>query len=283
MKSLFEYVNFRCYLADYYDFQKSNNPTFSYRNFSTKIGFKSKDFIYRVIHKEKLISDKSISMISKAIGHNETESDYFENLVKFNQTETPREKNRYYQRLDQLKEKILPKSKSRLLEKNQYAFFSEWYHPVIRAILEIIPFKKDFAWLAKQVHPAITAKDAKRSVKILENLGLIKKNLEGVFELTDKSVSTPTEVSSVALVQYYQKATHFASEAIGTLPKSQRNVSGLTLGISSKNYEKVVGKINQFRNEIARLATSDDEANQVFQLNLYFYPNSIPLKGKGKD
>ena len=45
MRDLFEYINYRRYLADYYRSRKEELPAFSYRYFCNKAGIKSPVFL----------------------------------------------------------------------------------------------------------------------------------------------------------------------------------------------------------------------------------------------
>ena len=52
---------------------------------------------------------------------------------------------------------------------------------------------------------------------------------------------------------------------------SERNISGLTLGISKDGYERIVERINAFRKEIAFLAEEDQDADSAYQLEICFF------------
>ncbi len=281
MKHLVDYFNYRCYLADYYDQQKAGNSNFSYRYFSNKIGFKSKDFIYRVIHKDKVISDKSIARISQAIGHSENEADYFECMVKFNQSKTAVEKNRFFKRLLQLKEKQLPKSKAVLLKNHEQGFFSSWYNPIIFSILGIVEFKGDFAWLASRVTPSISTREARQAVNLLEEFGFVTKCNKGIYTTSHSSVKTESELENLGLLNFYLHCANLARDAIEKMPRDERNISGVTLGISARTYDAIIQRTNLFREEITRLAEMDDEPERIYQMNLQLFPLSAPLKKRG--
>jgi uncharacterized protein (TIGR02147 family) len=47
MPDIFTYSNSRLFLKDYYGERKKAHPSFSYRYFANKAGFKSKTFIYK--------------------------------------------------------------------------------------------------------------------------------------------------------------------------------------------------------------------------------------------
>jgi len=280
MKAIFEYFNFRCYLADYYAHQKANHKHFSYRYFSNKIGYKSKDFIYRVINKEWPISESSAGKIAQAIGLDEKETEYFEYLVRFNQGKTAAEKNKHFKRLLQFKEKSSVTYKAKQLQAHQYDFFSKWYIPVVFNLLSIIEFRGKFPELAKLVKPKISAKEARGAVNTLVALGLAKCDEDGLYFLTDESISTGNELSSMGLLNFYLKGTELAGEAIANLPRDERHVSGVTVSVSKKTYLDLAEKINTVRQELAKMADNCTDPDRVYQLNFQMIPLSSSVNKK---
>jgi uncharacterized protein (TIGR02147 family) len=282
MPDIFSYTDFRKYLADYYDERKALSKSFSYKVFSEKIGFKSKDFIFRVINRGKKISRSSAFKISRAIGHSPEESRYFENLVSFVQAKTSGEKEFYFNQLSMNTKRKNGSSTVRHLDQKQLGLFSEWNHLAIRAIIELVEFKGDFAWLARQLYPEITPKLARRSVAYLEKIDLIRKDEKGIYRVTSKALSTDAEVQSVALAGFYRYCTVLTANALENLPRDKRNITGLTLGISKKSYDEIVDRVNRFREEIAEIANRDDEADSVYQMQFAFFPLSTTdgLRGR---
>ena len=88
---IYEYLDYREFLQDYYNFKKTSSNSFSLRVFSDKIGFKAKDFISRVMNGEKNLSPSSISKISNGLKKvnkktifRERKESFLKNIVKKN-------------------------------------------------------------------------------------------------------------------------------------------------------------------------------------------------------
>ena len=84
MASIFEYTDYRKYLADWFDGKKKSQPWFSYGSFAQKAGFNDKGFFHNVIHGKRDLTKESLVKVSQAIGHSKAEAEYFENIVFFN-------------------------------------------------------------------------------------------------------------------------------------------------------------------------------------------------------
>jgi len=231
MLRIYEYLDYRKFLADYYAEKRIKNPKFSYRTFADLAGFKARDFIQRVIHGKKNLSLNSVLKVSKALGLNEQESMYLNSIVNYAQAKNIKEKTFYFNQLSLIKEKKSVASKAQLLRKDQFELFSQWYHPVIQLIIEQSGFTGDYKTLSETLTPHITPGQAKKSIALLKNLGLILENEDGSLRSSHSSFITEQEVTSLALVNFYKTCTKFAAHAIETMPKDKRNASGLTMGI----------------------------------------------------
>ena len=271
-KKIFEYLDYREFLKDYYSAKKEANPAFSLRVFSDKIGFKAKDFISRVMNGDKNLSSQSIPKVASGLRLGKHETEFFIALVKFNQAETTEERNSAFGEMQAVLKVVRFAEKQHLLGHAQYMVYSDWKHLTIRSLIGMFGFDGDYEALAKRVHPRITAEEAKKSVKLLEDCQLIKKEKDGNYTLTESAITTGDRTSRLALRGYHQQCLKLAADSIDRDPPGTRHISGLTLGISQEGYERIVERINAFRKEIALIAEEDESADKVFQLQFALFP-----------
>ena len=271
-RKVFEYLNYREFLKDYYNSKKEANPAFSLRVFSDKIGFKAKDFISRVMSGCKNLSNQSIPKVAAGLRLGKHETEFFIGLVKFNQAETTEDRNAAFEEMQAALKVARFAEKQHVLGHAQYMVYSHWHHLTVRSLIGMFGFNGDYETLAKQVHPHITAEEAKKSVQLLEECELIKKDKSGKYVLTENSITTGNRTSKLALRGYHQHCLKLAAESIDRDPPGSRHVSGLTLGISQEGYDRIVERINAFRKEIALIAEEDQNSDKVFQLEFAMFP-----------
>ncbi len=271
-RKIFEYLDYREFLRDYYQSKKAKNPAFSLRAFSDKIGFKAKDFISRVMQGNKNLSAQSIQKISTGLKFGKRESAFFEDLVWFNQSETMEEKNRWFEKMQNELKIVRFAEGQHQLAFYQYQVYSHWRHLVIRSLIGMYGFQGDFEKLAKSVHPKISVEEAKESVELLEKCNLIQQKEDGSYELVNKDITTGDRTSRIALRGFHQRCLALGAESIDRDPPNTRNISGLTLGISQEGYEKIVERLSAFRKEIAQIADEDKCADKVYQMQLLLFP-----------
>ena len=90
-----------------------------------------------MIKGRKNLSKSSIIKLCEALKLSNTESAYFENLVNFNQANNFRERNYFYEKLDSIRPTNAEAGLSKRIRKEQFEFYSKWYHVVIRSIIGI--------------------------------------------------------------------------------------------------------------------------------------------------
>lgn len=271
-RKVFEYLDYREFLKDYYNSKKEANPAFSLRVFSDKIGFKAKDFISRVMSGSKNLSNQSISKVAAGLRLGKHETEFFTGLVKFNQAENTEDRNAAFEEMQAALKVARFAEKQHILGHAQYMVYSHWRHLIIRSLIGMFGFDGDYEALAKMVHPHVTADEAKKSVKLLEDCELIKKGDDGKYVLTESAISTGDRTSKLALRGFHQHCLKLAADSIDRDPPGSRHVSGLTLGISQEGYERIVERINAFRKEIALIAEEDKNSDKVFQLQFALFP-----------
>ena len=271
-KKVFEYLDYREFLRDYYNQKKEANPAFSLRVFSDKIGFKAKDFISRVMNGDKNLSSQSIPKVASGLRLGKHETEFFIGLVKFNQAETTEERNAAFEEMQAALKVVRFAEKQHILGHAQYLVYSHWRHLTIRSLIGMFGFDGDYEALARQVHPKITAEEAKKSVKLLEDCQLIKKDENGKYILTESAITTGDRTSKLALRGFHQHCLKLAADSIDRDPPGTRHISGLTLGISQEGYDRIVERINAFRKEIALIAEEDEGSDKVFQLQFALFP-----------
>lgn len=280
MPNIFSYQDYRQFLGDYYEEKKATHPTFSYQSFSQKAGFASKSFVFNVIKGKKSLSRNSVVKLSIAMNLSKTEAAYFENLVYFNQSTDFTERNFYFEKLNAIRPVTVEASQARNLRKDQYEFYSQWYHVVIRSLIDLYPSINDPQVLARMVYPPLTPKQVQKSIELLLRLELIEKMKDETYRINSRILSTGEELHALAVQQFHLLSLENASKALQILPKNERDFSGLTLGISAEAYEKICSEIKLFQDRVLAIAEEDKNSDRVYQLNLQLFPVSVVTKTK---
>ena len=274
MPDILTFTDYRKFLASYYEEKKAGNASFSYQSFARKAGFTSKSAVLNVIKGRKNLSKVSGLQLAEAMGLNKRESTYFEALVSFNQARNFKEREFFFEQLNAVRPQSAQAGSAKRLRQDQFEFYAKWHHVVIRSLIDAIPFGGDYKRLASLVYPAVTPRQARASVQLLQRLGLIDKGEDGSFRVTDKVLTTGPDVASLAVQRFHLATMELAAQALQRLPAGERNFSGLTLGMSKEAYGRILDVIFECQKKIMDIAGKDEKPDGVYQLNFHFFPVS---------
>jgi uncharacterized protein (TIGR02147 family) len=274
MPKIFRYTDFRKYLKDVFNELKDNNHGFSHRQFSQRLGLSTSNFIWLVMQGKRNLNQALCIKMSEIFKHTPKESEYFENMVNFLQAKTHKEKDRYFSRMMALRKN----SNIGKIDEDHYSYFSNWYNPIIRELVTRKGHNKnDFLSLARRVRPQITENQARKSVELLLDLGMIKEK-GGSFVESNPIVSTGPEVSSLAVANFHRAMGHLAVESLDSFQKDKRDITACIVGLSKDSFEKVKEEIAACRSRILNIAAAEQNASCVYDINLQLFPLTIEEK-----
>lgn len=270
---IYNYLDYRKFLADIFLEKKSREKTFTYRYLAEKVGLKSVGFITWILQGKRNLSERLVLRFSEALALNKQETTFFEILVRFNQARTNLEKKRYFDKLVSLN-----RPSAIITDAEQYEFYDKWYYSAIRELIGVIDFKGDFRLLANQLIPSITPTEARKAVELLLELGFIHKNSDGLYTRKDQTISTGQSWKSLAITNYQIQAFELGKKAVDAFNKSERELSTMTLSCSLTTFKSMQEKLKNLRFEFAEMAQADESADRVLQCNLQLFPLSKSME-----
>ncbi|NLG15846.1 MAG: TIGR02147 family protein [Fibrobacter sp.] len=281
--SVFNYTDYRRYLADYYNERKRSSKAFSYRFFARKAGINSVGLYKDVVEGRQNLGRALIFKFSTAMGHSKKEAEYFENMVFFNEASSVEERAMFFERMV-----ACQKIKASIVDSTRYEFYQKWYYSAVRSLISLGKFsdnESDCRKIAKILNPRIRPEEAMRALSVLQRLGFIRKNDEGIFELVDAVITTgvlkpDANVTALNVINFQKEITALANDALDRFGTGLINLSTLTLGISDASVKVIKEELAAVRDKIASIAEKDAGADRVFQLNMQFFPLSESCRGK---
>jgi uncharacterized protein (TIGR02147 family) len=273
MVNIFEYTDFRTYLKVFLADAKDRNPVFSHRFLARKLGLATPNLILLIIQGKRNLTPTVCFKLSEFMKHTCKEARYFERMVAFEQGKTHEERNAHYTAMLDLKRTVTTAP----LERQKYEYYSNWFNPVVRELVVAPDFSGDFKALAKNVSPPITPPQARRSVKLLLELGLITKNGKR-YKQTDPLVSTGPVTDSIAVANFHRKTAFLAAESFDRHSRQERTITSCTLTLSEEHFTILKQEIADLRKRALELACEPIAANRVYQMNMQLFPVSKTIK-----
>ena len=276
MKDILEYTDYRQYIADYYADRKAKTA-FSWQEFAKTAGFSSPVYLKYVSEGRFNLSAEAASRTAQAMHLADYEREFFVKMVELGHAKNDDEKRVAFSKMVSIAES----RKAKIVDGESFRFFEDWKNPVLRELAPAMPGARPLA-MAHACRPEVSAAEVSESLSFLVKANLLQKDKDGNYAQTDKVVTTgPMEFTPLAVRGLHRQMGEFAIDAIENVPQDERHFSGLTLGITREAYEKIVQRIAEFRKDIIAIATSETATEEVYRLNVQFFP--MTKKSANKD
>ena len=276
---IFEYLDYRTYLEDFFAHRKEQDPDFSLRGFSKSPGLSlsSSSFISAVMKGRKNLSQGLRLRFGRAMGLGPAEMEYFELLIQFNQSKTADEKSHYQAQLSRFHG-----SRARWLNESQQRFYAKWYYAVVWHYFGLHQDQNSPARIAKSIFPPLQAQEVEEAVRALLELKLIKKLANG-YAVSDRHLAAGKAFHGEPAREYHQAFLQLALDNLERMPSAERRFSVTSFSISARGCERVRERMEALRAEVREMAEKDDgrgaSGERVYAMALQLFPCSLEEPG----
>jgi uncharacterized protein (TIGR02147 family) len=268
---LFDYLEYRAFLRDYYALMKRTRRAFSFRAFSRRARLGSPNHLKRVMDGERNLSPAMATRFAEALGLHGDAAEYFVQLVRLGQAKTSAERSRVYERLKTFK----AYRGTRTLDHAHAAYHSTWYMPAVRELAGREDFEADPEWIASRLVPPIKASEAKAALSTLLEIGLLKRNASDRVVQSEPLITTGPEMHALHIASYHRMMLLKAAASIDEVASERRDISSVTMLVGEGGMRRLKDKIRRFRRELLELALTEPKPTQVIQMNFQIFPLSV--------
>lgn len=267
MKPVFEYLDYRIFLKEAFDERKGSDPFYSYRVLAETLGLDTSN-MFRILHQEAQLPPRCQPRVLDFLGLSGRSAEYFSLLIAYAR-----------ERGVAAKQEILGKALSlrdverRQLEEEKLAsYFGNWWAVAVRSLLEVTEGRCVPSELSRRLSPSVSEAEIERSLKVLLELGLVKKASSGRLVLTETHVTAGGEVKTKALRNYQSEILALAAESLERFPKEQRDVSTITLAVDASTFAEIREILRECRRQIQKRVEEAKKPDRVMQLSMAFFP-----------
>lgn len=276
MKPVMEYQNYRVYIRDYYAERKVRSG-FTWRDFAKAAGYSSPVFLKLVCDGKSNLSDVGVERVASAMGLVGVDLQYFRLLVEFNQEKDSAKKKIVFKKMRE----VAKEGSMEIVGEDQFDYYESWVNPVVR---EMAPQMGDAtpAKIAEKLAFDTQTAEVKKALSLLQKVGLLRKGERG-YEQAAKSITTGNlEVARLSVREMHRQMGELAVRALDEIPMNERDISGLTLGVSENAFYRISQEIADFRRRISSIVMEDSGENRVYRLNVQLFPLTKDFRG-GRD
>lgn len=236
--------------------------------------------LVKILLGKRHISFGNVKQFGRLCGFSAREEKYFETLVNFDKARSESQSKVYFEKLLSLKG-----HSSKQVEEHQYEYFKKWYYAALRSLLDFYEFKgDDFKRLGEQLNPRISENETRQAIALLEKLGFIAKNQDGVYRVSEAHVSTGEKWRSLAIRNYQKEIIALSLHSLERDAQESRDISTLTMSVTENGFKEIKELIKEFRAAVIKRVDEMhlETRDRVYQLNMQLIPlsHADPKHGK---
>lgn len=263
------FICYRDYLYHLYSELKSHLGEYSYIKLATDLGFAPTGIIHQIIKGRRNLTTNTGKKIADVIGLKGPERQYFMTLIEHNNSKSPQAREEAFESLL----KIKAKTSSGKITDDLLEYVKEWYHPVIREMVGLPNFQSDPVWIAKSLFPAIRTDQARKSLELLERLGMIHFSKgKSSWVQKDDVVQTDHEVRGMIAYRYHLGMIDLGKHAVTASNRAERDISGITFRLAEDKIKKLKEKLYEVQQEILASEETSENTDQIYQINMQLFP-----------
>jgi uncharacterized protein (TIGR02147 family) len=264
---IYDYQDYRKYLASYYREAKSLDRLFSHRFVQESVGAASTGWFSDLLKGRINLTGTHLLRLARMLELSPIETDYFESMVAYAQASSLEDKTRYMERMLSFNE-----VKVDLVGRDKFEYFGKWHHAIIRELLFIHDFTGDYRALAKLLHPAITPAQARHSIALLKRLGFIRLDAAGRFRPSNAVLKKDTTSKSLHLASFLKTNMQLGIEALDRVEREARDISSLALVLSEEDFRRAKEEIKALRKRLLKWGEKTALNGKVYQCNFQIFP-----------
>lgn len=265
MPIIFEYMDIRHFLQDFFKYRKTLNPKFSYGMWSQQLGFSNKTLLRLIVLGKRKITPKTRQRLKDFFNFDAHSEVYFEVLVDYSQTSSSTQKNALGQQLIQLQRKRFVQPET-LLEQS---VLKDPYSPMILTLINSSESALSSEEIAKIIK--LPLERLGQILEVLEAEGQIKRR-EDLYEPVNSTFKIPDLFGSQGLRKFYSYWLQKSVSAID-LPYEVRRFRSLQIVLNQEEFEELNKSFQNFVVEnLSRFEHNCIDDRKLYILNTSIFP-----------
>jgi uncharacterized protein (TIGR02147 family) len=157
-----------------------------------------------------------------------------------------------------------------------------WYHYAILELTRLHHFKPNTCWIARVLE--ITPDEVNLALSRLIRLGLLEMvDRDRWVDKSGDATASVAEFSEVAVRQLFEQTRRLMLGALGNVPVGRYEHTSTTLALCTDRLPSVLEKITRFRRELIDLLAQDSTRDDVYQLEINFFPVTTLQRDEDND
>jgi uncharacterized protein (TIGR02147 family) len=264
--NLFEYLDFRLYMRDYYLMRKHLNPHYSYQYITQKYNLGSRSHFYDVLHGRVLTAKYLAKYLLIFEFNSEREKEYFSALVHYNQSSSREDQEKAFATMVRSSEKLRTMS----LDGQSISLFSHWYLPIIYQAMEIYSGQSSLDEIYSGCSVHISENEFLTGVQLLKENNWISYQENAGWQLRHHHLRLDKRDNNIFLQNYHyslleEGRKHYLNKEEG------QNLLSVSVGIEKEQLGEVQKILKEAQQKISLLSRKNDKGEELWQVNIQLF------------
>ncbi len=264
---IYSYHDYRQYLKDRVEYEKSVQPRFSLRTLAGLVKV-APGFLPMLLSGSRSVTSEVLERIGTELGLNKEERKYLQDLRTI--AESPSQALRL-QALEGLqKSKSYGEKNPREVEMREY--LTHWFNVTIREMVNLEDFQLDAKWIRSRMRVKVSLSEVEQAIKFLLDNGFIKKTANGKVVVAEKKLECTGSVLRLVFSQFHREMLSLASNALDTVPYEERSITGLTFPIPASKYKEIFKILDETLDRIDAISAESKGNDSVYHVGISLFP-----------
>ncbi|WP_290732157.1 TIGR02147 family protein [Fibrobacter sp. UBA3629] len=270
--TIYDYTDYRDIIRDFYLEKKNGNGRYSYSVLGQAIGLNA-SHVFCIVEKKRNLPVRCVPAVKRILGLTGRAARYFDLLLAASRTKSEKTKTEIL-----AKAFLLRDVKTHSLADKEQKYLSDWWTPVIRALIEVNQGKVDAKEISESLEPSIEEDKVQESIDILNELGFIQDLGNGRVKLADAHINIAGEQRAQAIRQFQANVMQIGARSLNTIDPADRDISTLTMAVDQQGFEDIKAMIQEFRKDVQIRVDKCGKPTRVLQMNLALFPVAFNKK-----
>jgi len=269
---IFEYLDLRLYLVDFYRFRKTHESGFSYEKWTQEMGFRSRSYLRAVVVGKKPLHESLLLPLTKSLQLDGDGIDYLTVLLGYSIAPSPELKESYGRQLLQKWRAQI----QRIEVPDISEFLSDSLIPVVFTYLSFEDASSDLALMAKHLHCEITRLQKALRCLVWQKLveGSLDENGQVLYTTVSPFFKIPSLPNNLALRSFHREGLKQAEQAIEK-PSAERKYYATFVAMDETQFLKFQELVQEFNDRMLSTFNSPElKEKKIYRVNTQVFPVS---------
>lgn len=268
--SIYQYLDYREWFRAIFESHRQTNSSYSLRYLAQKLGLDAGNLL-KVHQKKRHITKTCVPRLAEEYQLSFKEQEYLLLLIDFAKANTPNKAQLFYEQILR-SQNISPT----VVGASQYAYYKEWRHTVVLALLHVQPFQGNHLDWSNLLDPKCSVAEIKHSLELLLSLGLAKRKGNKIIP-TESMLTTGDAWKDFAIREFQTQMLRLAEHSLHRHSPLNRDISTATITANFNALQKIQELTKTYRKQVLKIAAECDQPDQIFQLNIQLFPVSTKI------